>query len=83
MVEGGGLLGFLIVDIKSISSANPTLDDLHWIRKAKSQTAFPAEYIQKRMTATKNYNLWPQSPLHTQWPGVCSFCHICHHSNKL
>jgi hypothetical protein len=35
------------------------------------QVSFSAEYIQKRMTAIKNYNLWPQAHLHSQWPGVC------------
>lgn len=34
--------------------------------------SFPAEYIEKRMTATAHYKLWPQAHLHTQWPGVSS-----------
>jgi hypothetical protein len=34
--------------------------------------SFLAEYIQKRMTATAHYKLWPQAYLHTQWPGVNS-----------
>lgn len=29
----------------------------------------PAEFIQKRFTATRDYNLWPQACKHTQWPG--------------
>jgi hypothetical protein len=42
-----------------------------WNPKSSStQVLFPAEYIEKRMTAIKNYNLWPQAHLHTQWPGV-------------
>lgn len=30
---------------------------------------YSAELLQKRFTAPKLYNLWPQSALHTQWPG--------------
>lgn len=33
-------------------------------------TAYPAEYIEQRFTATEKYALWPQAKLHTQWPGV-------------
>ncbi|KAF4308229.1 hypothetical protein GTA08_BOTSDO03847 [Botryosphaeria dothidea] len=32
-------------------------------------SAYSAELLQKRFTAVKQYNLWPQSQLHTQWPG--------------
>ncbi|KAE9371905.1 alpha/beta-hydrolase [Stipitochalara longipes BDJ] len=32
--------------------------------------SIPAEYIEKRMTATAHYKLWPQAQLHTQWPGT-------------
>ncbi|KAL8655172.1 MAG: hypothetical protein Q9210_001044 [Variospora velana] len=28
-----------------------------------------AECIEKRFTAPEDFNLWPQAPLHTQWPG--------------
>jgi len=33
---------------------------------------YTAEYLQRRFTATQNYNLWPQASLHTQWNGVSS-----------
>ncbi|ORY57258.1 Alpha/Beta hydrolase protein [Pseudomassariella vexata] len=32
--------------------------------------AYPAEQIQKMFTACKQYELWPQAKLHTQWPGT-------------
>ncbi|KAK8115850.1 putative fusarubin cluster-esterase [Apiospora sp. TS-2023a] len=32
-------------------------------------SAFSAEYIQQRFTAPRDYLLWPQAALHTQWPG--------------
>lgn len=32
-------------------------------------SAFTAEYVQQRFTAVRNYALWPQAALHTQWPG--------------
>ncbi|KAK8084314.1 hypothetical protein PG997_005585 [Apiospora hydei] len=32
-------------------------------------SAFAAEYIQQRFTAPRDYRLWPQAALHTQWPG--------------
>jgi pimeloyl-ACP methyl ester carboxylesterase len=28
------------------------------------------ESLQKRLTRTEDYNLWPQAHLHTQWPGT-------------
>jgi pimeloyl-ACP methyl ester carboxylesterase len=35
-------------------------------------TTYTAEDLQRRFTATQNYNLWPQAGLHTQWNGVSS-----------
>jgi hypothetical protein len=40
-----------------------------------TQTTYSAEIIEERFTAVKHFNLWPQSQLHTQWPGVCAL--IC------
>jgi pimeloyl-ACP methyl ester carboxylesterase len=37
---------------------------------ASAPSTNPAETIQKRFTATKQYNLWPQAKLHNQWPGT-------------
>ncbi|KAF4548457.1 Alpha/beta hydrolase-like protein 6 [Elsinoe fawcettii] len=36
---------------------------------AASPTVYSAEYIQRRFTAGRLYNLWPQAQLQTQWPG--------------
>ncbi|KAL2070171.1 hypothetical protein VTL71DRAFT_13197 [Oculimacula yallundae] len=33
-------------------------------------SSFTAEFIQQRFTAIKDYPLWPQAKLHTQWPGT-------------
>lgn len=35
---------------------------------ATKPSTYSAEIIQQRFTAVKDYNLWPQSQLHTQWP---------------
>ncbi|KAF4634792.1 hypothetical protein G7Y89_g3314 [Cudoniella acicularis] len=32
-------------------------------------TTYSAEIIEQRFTATRNFSLWPQASLHTQWPG--------------
>lgn len=34
------------------------------------QTTFTAEYVEQHFTNTRDYPLWPQAHLHTQWPGV-------------
>lgn len=34
-----------------------------------STTYHSAENLQRRFTASKSHHLWPQAPLHTQWPG--------------
>jgi pimeloyl-ACP methyl ester carboxylesterase len=36
---------------------------------ADTPSTYSAELIQQRFTAPENYRLWPQSRLHTQWPG--------------
>ncbi|KAJ6440841.1 alpha/beta-hydrolase [Purpureocillium lavendulum] len=36
---------------------------------AASPSTYSAETIQKRFTAVRQYKLWPQALLHTQWPG--------------
>jgi hypothetical protein len=35
-----------------------------------TQTTYTAEIIEQRFTAVKDFMLWPQAALHTQWPGV-------------
>ncbi|KAK1999391.1 alpha/beta-hydrolase [Colletotrichum falcatum] len=37
---------------------------------ASKPSTYSAEIIQQRFTAVKEYNLWPQSVNHTQWPGT-------------
>lgn len=37
---------------------------------APAPSTYSAEIIQQRFTAPKRYNLWPQSRLHTRWPGT-------------
>jgi pimeloyl-ACP methyl ester carboxylesterase len=37
---------------------------------ADAPSTYSAEIIQQRFTAPGNYDLWPQSTLHTQWPGT-------------
>ncbi|KAL5327580.1 hypothetical protein ACEPPN_005281 [Leptodophora sp. 'Broadleaf-Isolate-01'] len=34
-----------------------------------SMSTYTAEIIESRFTASREYNLWPQAQLHTQWPG--------------
>jgi pimeloyl-ACP methyl ester carboxylesterase len=36
---------------------------------AEAPSTYSAELIQQRFTAPEKYRLWPQSTLHTQWPG--------------
>ncbi|KAG9193101.1 hypothetical protein G6011_03136 [Alternaria panax] len=36
---------------------------------ADAPSTYSAELIQQRFTAPQQYRLWPQSTLHTQWPG--------------
>jgi pimeloyl-ACP methyl ester carboxylesterase len=36
---------------------------------ADAPSTYSAELIQQRFTASEQYRLWPQSVLHTQWPG--------------
>ncbi|CAG8960528.1 hypothetical protein HYFRA_00008248 [Hymenoscyphus fraxineus] len=33
-------------------------------------TTYTAEYIEMRMTASQDFNIWPQAILHTQWNGT-------------
>lgn len=40
-----------------------------WVPGHGTLTTYSAEVIQKRFTAVRDYNLWPQAHLHTQWPG--------------
>ncbi|KAL2063191.1 hypothetical protein VTL71DRAFT_6263 [Oculimacula yallundae] len=35
-----------------------------------NMTMYSAEIIEQRFTAAKNFDLWPQAKLHTQWPGT-------------
>lgn len=35
-----------------------------------TQSTYTAEIIEQRFTAVKDFMLWPQAALHTQWPGV-------------
>jgi pimeloyl-ACP methyl ester carboxylesterase len=37
---------------------------------ADAPSTYSAELIQQRFTAPQQYRLWPQSTLHTQWPGT-------------
>ncbi|TKW50668.1 putative secreted lipase [Colletotrichum tanaceti] len=37
---------------------------------ASEPSTYSAEIIQQRFTAVKEYGLWPQAALHTQWPGT-------------
>lgn len=37
---------------------------------AATPSVYSAEYIQQRFTAPERYRLWPQTELHTQWPGT-------------
>ncbi|TQN70279.1 putative secreted lipase [Colletotrichum shisoi] len=37
---------------------------------ASKPSTYSAEIIQQRFTAVKEYSLWPQAALHTQWPGT-------------
>lgn len=37
-----------------------------------TETTYSAEIIEQRFTAVKDFMLWPQAALHTQWPGVCA-----------
>ncbi|KAH7161814.1 Alpha/beta hydrolase family-domain-containing protein [Dactylonectria macrodidyma] len=37
---------------------------------ATKPSTYSAEIIQQRFTAVKDYNLWAQASLHTQWPGT-------------
>lgn len=37
---------------------------------ALAPSTYSAERIQERFTAPRNYDLWPQAKLHTQWPGT-------------
>lgn len=34
---------------------------------------YTAEDLERRFTASQDFNLWPQAKLHTQWPGVSLF----------
>lgn len=34
-----------------------------------STVTYPAELAEKRWTACRDFNLWPEAVLHTQWPG--------------
>ena len=36
---------------------------------AQTPSTYSAEIIQQRFTAPRQYELWPQAELHTQWPG--------------
>lgn len=36
---------------------------------AAEPSTYSVETIERRFTATQDYNLWPQASLHTQWPG--------------
>ncbi|PSN60142.1 alpha/beta-hydrolase [Corynespora cassiicola Philippines] len=37
---------------------------------AQTPSTYSAEIIQQRFTAPRQYELWPQAELHTQWPGT-------------
>ncbi|KAL3419707.1 hypothetical protein PVAG01_08205 [Phlyctema vagabunda] len=41
-----------------------------WPSSGVAIGTYAAEIIQQRFTAIKDYMLWPQASLHTQWPGT-------------
>ncbi|CAG8292284.1 unnamed protein product [Penicillium salamii] len=41
-----------------------------WFPGNGTLSTYSAEVLQQRFTAAKQYNLWPQSSLHTQWNGT-------------
>lgn len=40
-----------------------------WNPRENTMSTYSAQLLAQRFTAVKQYNLWPQSQLHTQWPG--------------
>ncbi|KAK7973975.1 hypothetical protein PG989_015823 [Apiospora arundinis] len=40
-----------------------------WYPGNGTMVAFGAEQVQKMLTASELYDIWPQAKLHTQWPG--------------
>ncbi|KAF8470840.1 Alpha/Beta hydrolase protein [Kalaharituber pfeilii] len=41
-----------------------------WNPRDQTMSTYSAELLSQRFTAIKQYNLWPQSQKHTQWPGA-------------
>lgn len=48
----------------------PTRGRSAWNPKDFAMSTYSAELLSQRFTAVKQYNLWPQSSKHTQWPGT-------------
>ena len=40
-----------------------------WLPGNGTLNVYRAEYIEQLLTASQDFNLWPQANLHTQWPG--------------
>ncbi|PSN59400.1 alpha/beta-hydrolase [Corynespora cassiicola Philippines] len=51
-------------------SDQPSRGRSPWHPSVGSMTAISAPFIETYFTATSDHELWPQSRLHTQWPGT-------------
>ncbi|KAK2050052.1 alpha/beta-hydrolase [Colletotrichum somersetense] len=68
-IHGGGITGqgYLVYLIDANGSGRSTANDP---ANFTMRVGMSAEYVETGFTAVKSYNAYPQSQLHTQWPGT-------------